>query len=309
LNGVLAKAGLAAVVAASAAATATIGLWPFGADRAETGGRGSPLRVFASLPAREAFFGDEVEAHLEMIVDERLLSAGDVRVDTRFHPYKVASRASRTDDLGKGFRRITTVYRLRCLDEACVPPGASYRIFRFGSVRVAAGGSSRKASWPPLVVVSRVYKGSNLRTDGVRAGPAREGSSSSAATALLWGSVAFGAAATATLAAWALRRRRLSARHATTTPGPVTGPSPDPIATACDRVRERFGEQAWGRRRGALEGLACALAAGGAHELAATARTLAWDRTPPDESAVQDLLHRIEQSNDGGWSAPQPSRA
>jgi hypothetical protein len=37
---------------------------------------------------------------------------------------------------------------------------------------------------------------------------------------------------------------------------------------------------------------------------------LAWDRTPPDESAVQDLLHRIEQSNDGGWSAaPQPSRA
>jgi hypothetical protein len=295
-------------VAASAAATAAIGLWPFGGDRAEIGGRGAPLRIFATLPAREAFFGDEVEAHLEVIVDERRLAARDVHIDTRFRPYRVASRVVRSDDLGKDFRRITTIYRLRCLDEACVPPGESYRVFRFGSVRVAAGGSSQKATWPPLVVVSRVYQGSTLRTDGVRAGPTREGVADGVATVLLWGGVAFGAAATATLAMWALRRRRLPARGAVTTPVPVAGSTPDPIAAACDRVRSRFGEEAWGRRRGALEGLACALVAQGAHDLAETARTLAWDRTPPNESAVRDLLHRVEQDSAAGSSAPQPAR-
>jgi hypothetical protein len=253
------------------------------------------LRAFATLPDREVFFGDEVEARVEVLLD-RARVHGAPQVIAHFAPYSMIGQVTRSESLGSGYQRRITTFSLRCLQDACVPPASARRVFRFPQVRVRAAGSPEaRAVWPPLVVVSRLYGSSGLRAGALRAPDVVSGHGGRWSPRLLWSSGIFGVLGLALLGYWGWRRRD----GALPQPAFETAvPARDPIEDACARVRAGLPEEGWARQRGALDRLGRTLEAAGASSLAAEARALAWRRDKPTGDEVGVLLDRVQHRHE-----------
>jgi hypothetical protein len=281
-----------AVGMAAAAATIAVGLRI--PDRPPARAvAGPPFRVLATLADREVFFGDEVEARLEIVLDTRKLSEERLRVRTRFEPYRVAQRAVLRERLGDGFRRVVFRYRLRCLGTSCMPQAGSERVFTFRPALVDLGARPTRAGWPSLVVASRIHGAPEIRMDDLRSLSALNGSPDRRAARLLISSGALGLAAAA-FVAWRIAARRRPVGVAPMTP--VHSPAFDPVEAACARVRDRLASALWERERGALDNLAREVAQAGDSRRAAEVRELAWRRERPSESEVERVLSAVEAS-------------
>jgi len=282
-----------AVGIATAAATIAVGL-PGGDRAAPPAAAGPPFRALATLADREVFFGDDVEARLEIVIDTRTLPQEHLRVRAHFEPYRVAQRVVLREQLGDGFRRVVYRYRLRCLTAACMPQPGSNRVFTFKPALVDGGSRPTRAAWPSLVVASRIHGAPEIRIDDLRSLSALDGSPDRRAARLLVASGAFGLVAAA-FVAWRIAARRRSAGLAPVTP--VEALPVDPVEAACARVRERLSSTLWERERGALDNLARELAHAGNAQRAAEVRALAWRRERPDDSDVERVLNAIEASS------------
>ena len=281
-----------AVGIAAAAATIAIGLRTGDRTPARAVG-GPPFRVLATLADREVFFGDDVEARLEIVLDTRKLSEERLRVRTRFEPYRVAQRAVLRERLGDGFRRVVYRYRLRCLGTACMPQAGSDRVFRFRPALVDTGTRPTPVGWPQLVVASRIHGAPEIRIDDLRSLSALDGSPDRRAARLLVASGALGLAAAA-FVAWRIAARRRPIGVAPL--APVQSTPLDPVEAACARVRDRLASKLWQRERGALDNLALQLAEAGDAQRAAEVRALAWRSERPSDSDVERVLNAVEAS-------------
>jgi hypothetical protein len=273
-------------------ATVTFGLrWLATGDSAA----GSPVsgpavRVFATLPTREVFFGDQVRARVELLVDRARVRIPPV-VHARFAPYSIVGRETTSETLGTGYERRVTTFSLRCLQQDCVPPAAAHRVFRFPAVRVTAAGQPELgAAWPPLVVVSRLYGSSGLRAGALREPEAVAGTPDHWSSPLLWSSGGLALTGVALLGGWGWRRRE------GLRPDPVSAAldvSIDPVAEACARVQRRLPGENWARQRASLDLLARTLVAAGSPRLADEARELAWRRERPSDDEIEALLEHV----------------
>jgi len=267
---------LALALVAALAAVAVTALLP----RGETTRRPADTRIQTRLVPTTHVFGDVVEAQLEVTPDDS--HAGDrIRVETRFAPYRVV--ATRRQRVGSTVRY---VFRLECLERACVPRAPERRLV-LAPALVHVGGEARTVGWPALTVASRLAA-SDLARPVFRADdrvhePAR---GLLGARALGWPLAGLAAAlAMAGLAAVVGRPGDVGVRVPASTPGVP----PSQLALAVRAAEQSLTRDA-GERRRALERLAAQLEAEDRLELAREARRIAWSEQPPATGEMRRLL-------------------
>lgn len=225
---------------------------PGGRSPRETGTR-------AELRPREPQFGDTVVATLAVPASSALHGKVD------FSPYSVVSKTSTRSD-----GRAVTTYRLRCLEQACVPHGKD-KVFRF-----------KPAVWPVLRVHSRVTKADAehplMRVPPPVAAPARYRISPTTTAIALFVLAALLAAGGAFL----LLRVALRRTHRRV----------PPLELLLSELAASSANGSTGRRRRALEALAHELEPLDA-SLSAESRVLAWAPRDPQAATIADLTDRV----------------
>ncbi len=244
-----------------------------------------PVSVVRTLSPREPQFGDPVVATVDVVVDPRRVDPGSVRVTTGFAPYRVAAR-SRTAHSERGTSVTRFESRLRCLDVACVPPGAASTV-RFEPVRVSYREGSRPRSltvaWPALHVHSRVAR-ADLVHPLLRVPPPQAHADyrlppQATGYALLALAALLGVGGFALFVLVGLRRLEPRRR------------APAPLDRLLLELGTPNGDS--GRRRRALEQLARELEPIDPG-LSAESRVLAWGPGDPGPDAVADLAGRAQ---------------
>jgi hypothetical protein len=248
------------------------------------------LSATGTLSSRTAFFGDIVDARLDLIVPRRM--AGTVfHGSPNFSPFSVVATKVDRADLGGGLEQISISYGLRCLSPQCVTTGASTSTqFTFAPTHISIpGGGSLRAVWPPIVAVSRAGNVKTPVTDGLASVPAVF----PGLQPRTYADEALAAAAVslaAVLAAWfyvrlRVRRRAEAAARAATL-----------LQTLLARVEAGLPEDVIYQQRHALDALAVELR----HRhingtLALRAERLAWAPEYPDPAAIRSLVSEIRQ--------------
>lgn len=247
-----------------------------------------PVSVRASLSPREPQFGDTVTASADVVVDPHRLDPRLVAVAAGFAPFRVVS-ATRTVESAGGLSVIHVEWRLRCLEVACVPPGAS-ETFRFAPLRLsyreASGPRILTSAWPFLRVGSRVAAADLRRpvlhvpqpkpvSSDYRLPPRATGWTLRALAALL-----------------ALGGGVLLLRAALRGAGPARRREAPPFETILRELAAASSNGDTGRRRRALEELARELEPLDA-PLSAESRVLAWAPPDPGTDAIAELASRV----------------
>ncbi len=241
----------------------------------------------ATLAPREAFFGDPVEAKVDVVVDPRTVDPSRIRVHTDFRPYEAAPQRV-TRRAAAGLVHVQFAYRLTCLVRRCLTNGPE-RTVSFAPVRVTAGTQTQTLRWPNLRVASRVdpheLSRPTPRSDVVRQPAVTWAVAPGPTTAVLV------ALALALLAYPAVLVGRAAHRawvvHRTSRLDRMT-----PLERALELLR-RAGGQGDDRSRRALERVAREL---GPDELGEDARRLAWSRPQPDPDSMESLRTRVEDA-------------
>jgi hypothetical protein len=258
------------------------------------------IQAEADLSPRPVAFGDTVTARVDVTLDHDRVDADTVRIATDFAPWAPTGDPERTRREGESTTHIRSTWTLRCLASACLPPGQPLRIpltpatvtyDTLGSQ--AASGRQLTANWPVFVV--------NTRLETAEQTPPAFGSGTSPFETPWRGDMVsmppvsyrvdpetariplFAAAGAFALVGVALayigrpRRRPKPVIIPEAPPAPVLTPVEQALAMLEDAVAANGGTD----RRRALELLAAELAGRGSHDLAQTARTLAWSRQSP----------------------------
>jgi len=256
-----------------------------------------PLTASTSLAPRPAFFGQNVTARAEIVVDDHVVDASSVRFTPDFTPFAAVGSPERSRASAGSVTTLGFVYTLSCLDEGCLP-GASTRAVELRDTTVTArsrsGGVERLAvHWQPLLVTPRVAPAAAsaarppwriqlaLPQVSYRVQPGTARIVSWLLTALL-------ACAGLTLVVWEIvRRRRIALARARAL---------SRLAQAIALVRDSEGRPVDDRRR-ALSLLSRVLAAHGNGDanLAGDATRLAWDRPEPSPTRIEELLRDVEE--------------
>lgn len=250
----------------------------------------SELSATGTLSSRSVFFGDIVEARLNLILPRRL--AGIV-LDTppNFRPFQIVSTRTDRAALGGGLEQISVRYGLRCMSPHCLSTGGSTGTqFAFAPTDISIkGGPSLRAIWPPLVALSRTEDVKAPVTDdlgsvpavfpGLQPRPYAKEALVAAAVSLVM-----------LLAAWfyvrlRVRRRLEAAARAQTL-----------LQTLLARVEAGVPEEVLYQQRHALDALAVELR----HRhingtLALRAERLAWAPEHPDPGEIRKLVTDVRQ--------------
>jgi hypothetical protein len=266
-------------------------------------GEGLPLKAYASVTPTVHLFGDTVTANLAVVADTKWVDPRRLSVQTKFAPYKPI-HAPQVLRLHYGrFEQVTWIWKLRCLDSACVPripPSDKYRTFEFMPARISYGNQYQLAAyWPRVEVLSQISPGVAqliLQTKRIKwqtpltpvATPTYRLSPSLA----FWLAVAFasllGATSLVLAGRWVLmiRPRRSRLEFA---PG-----TPLERALAVLRYAHERGDETLQRK--AFERVADELGVERADELTRIARELAWSpRTPEDEEIEAFAVQVLEE--------------
>jgi hypothetical protein len=256
------------------------------------------IQARALLSPRNVHFGDTVTAQVEVTLDREKIDADSVRIATDFAPWAPTAQPRRVRHDGGTTTQLRTIWTLRCLASACLPPARALPVtleaatVTYDRLRPErASGQRLTARWPRLV--------SHTRLDPSDLEPAQLGSGRSpfespwradmvslpavsyrfdpeAVSIPLY--VAAGLLGLLGLGlAYLGRPRRRPTPVVEAPPRPVLTPLEQALALLEDRVAT---DGATDRRR-ALELLAAALAGRGNDDLAHTARRLAWSREVP----------------------------
>jgi hypothetical protein len=283
------------------------------------------IEAEAVLPARAAFFGDTMLAHVDVLLDKTRVDPESVRVAADFSPFERIGRPERTrrDSGESSYVRATFV--LRCLSGACVPAADQER-FQFPPARIAFAApsdegavneSSLRVQWPSVIVYPRFdeeltgeadansqpWRADLLSLPSVsyRRAPALVAAVFLSAAALLL----FGGIGLAYLA-WP---RREPAPPPEPEPEPVPLQILSPLEVALALLEQSIRTDGAEDQRRALELVAeeLELADWGDRDLARTARALAWsEEVPPTEETTQlaarvrTALPALEEPSENG---------
>lgn len=276
------------------------------------------IRHRATLTPRGVFFGDTVDARIDVFLDRNRVDPGSVRVAAQFSPWETVGQPERLRRDAGSSTHLQTTYRLRCLSSPCVPTGqASPLDFDPARVTYAVAGESgetaRKSlrvNWPVLTVYSRfaaaAFEGQEDSSTPWRA----DALTLPAVTyrvppALLIGLLVLGGGLCATggvALLYLARPRRAPAPppEPEAPPPPVLSPLEQALVLLEDAVRADGAED----RRRALELVAEVLGEHGDPDLARSARVLAWSEQEPVVEETTGLAQRVrsklelEQSDD-----------
>lgn len=286
-------AAVAALCVAVGAAIAIVVVMLLGGDEPDVSAPARPVAAEATLTPREHGPGDLVTATLALAVDTRLVDPSEVQVEAGFRPYtRVAPVEVLRTDAGSS-SLLEYVYRLQCLDRACVlGAGSEATTFAPAVVRypdATVGQATLAVDWPSVTMTPRV-PGDAVDDPQFRAASEPEPATYGISPSVL-GWLLAGAAAALVLAAgiivWRLLRRQ---------PAPVAEPvvsaGDETVAAALAEVaRTRGGDE--DERRVALDTLARRLDGDGREELARDARRLAWSRATPEGKPLDELCEAV----------------
>jgi hypothetical protein len=241
----------------------------------------------ATLSSRSVLFGDTVEARLDLVLPRRLAGLA-FQGHPNFSPFRIVSSHVDRAELGGGFERISLRYGLACVSPHCVGTGASQTV-QFSPASISIPGGRLRASWPPLLEVSRARSVSRPVADGLDSVPAgfpglqphraaQEALIAAALSLLLL------------LAAWLVVRRRvrrrleLAARRGTL------------LQALLARVEAGLPEDVLYRQRHALDALAVELRHRRINgSLALRAERLAWAPEEPDPDDIRSLCLEVRR--------------
>jgi hypothetical protein len=295
--------GLAAAIAVIVALVVGAAVLAF----ALTGGEApeGDVRTFearASLAPARHLFGDPVTAEIVVAFNRLAIDPGSIRVRARFRPYLVVGRSRVVATEG----RSTVVrhrFRLLCMDGPCLGATRTRR-FALPAPEVdftPTDGRPRTSTlaWPPLEQTSRLrdehLEAPTLTRDfRIRLAPPEPQFTrdAGAVAAVLYA----GALLLLALALWVLRPelRRMLALLPRRSRDPLAGLPPLERALV---LVERAGAN--GRNphelRAALDRLAQELRRTGAHELAISAKQLAWSPPAPDDPELGSLTGDVRR--------------
>jgi hypothetical protein len=117
--------------------------------------------VRTSMTPGPYFFGDQVTATLDVLVNTKLANANSVHVDTKFTPYERVGAPQRSETRDGSILRLRYRYLLACDSLACVGSGKTERRFVLPPAhlryRDAQGHKhARSVRWPFVRLVSRL---------------------------------------------------------------------------------------------------------------------------------------------------------
>ena len=304
-SGSLRAAGLAAVAIVTALAVVALA-WDRGGSTTTLPAPGSPgIDAQATLSPRIIFFGDRMQALVDVTLDRSRVDPDSVRVAAELAPWEILGARRDRRDAGTT-THLRWTYDLACFTGPCVPAGATAPLeFPPARVTYAAQGArndtraSLGVEIPLLVVYSRFSAAgfestndadSSWRMD-VLTLPAVSYlvSPTLAVVALLVGSLLLlVAAGVLVFLAWPRRA-----------PAPPPEPEPEPVRSltpleqALALLEETVRTNGAGDQRRALELVAEELDEWGDVDLAGSARALAWSVGVPGVEQTTALAARV----------------
>jgi hypothetical protein len=269
------------------------------------------IQVRADLSRRAALFGETVTARVDVTLNRSRIDPDSVRITTDFEPWRTVGEPRRMRRDGEDATHLRATYVLRCLTSACLPPQRPLPVL-FTSATVtydAAGdgpsGQQLTLNWPTLYMHSRLAptalappvlgSGSSPFEMPWRADLVSMPSVSyrvdpdTARFPLFAAAGIFGVLGLALAYLGRPRRRPQPAAVPEAPPAPVVTPLEQALALLEDPVTANGATD----RRRALELIAAELALRGNHELALSARRLAWSQQLP---AVERTTGIAEQA-------------
>ena len=285
------RVGLLAVVISATTAIAIVAvLWPRGASPAVP--EKDPITVKRALSTVSARFGDTLTAEVDVVTDNAKVPAGSVKLGADFKPYEIVDTTTDLTHRGAATLRVT-VYTLRCLIPACLPP-TNGKPVRFPSlqVRYRQTGLERKlvVPWPGVALHSQL-SGDPLVPVGIVDAPPVLSSGTRFTPGLLKLLLALGALGAGLVGAllllqglwphtfYSLRRwRELT-----------------PLGRAMAQVDAAALVEDEPLRRQVLDRVATQLDAAGARELGLEARGLAWGPASPGQRELEGFAERVRE--------------
>jgi hypothetical protein len=271
----------------------------------------APQRLAARSSAEPAtsLFGDLVMLRADVLVDRRDVAPGSVRIEARFTPFRLVTRARRVRNLSARASRIEYEFGIQCVSLACLRAGV--RRDEGGAVRATpialrrgrvvaeprAGQPIRTTfAWPEVVVQSRltqrVIEGGEPQVGRFPTPPRTQLIAADLAGGLLLAVGALLALGGGYLLARVVRGSRVVLRLRL--PSHLT---PLDRAVALVRAASDNGDEVGERK--ALERLSAELRRHGEGTLAEAAGQLAWSAGPPSPVAVDDLIVSVSRSVNG----------
>jgi hypothetical protein len=253
------------------------------------------VEVRAELGADGHRFGDLVPVSVDVLVPERLVDPGTVRLEASFAPYRRAAPMRLRRVEGKETTLLRYQLALRCLEAACVPsqngvpltvPDAIVR-FRLRD----QGPAELRVRWPVLRPRSRLGPldaGLLAWQEGMRPLPDQDYRVPPRLLGVLVGALAIACALGAAGLLVPAALARLPARR------PIDRRTLLDRALAAVRLAASAPDTA--ERRRALDLLARELRAGARRKEARVARRLAWSRRTPASGEMERLVAYVERS-------------
>lgn len=249
------------------------------------------LRVNATFLDQSLFFGDRVDAELQMIVP-----SGTANSQLQFHPdfwpYRIAYKQMRSEDLGAGLKRVTVSYQLLCLKRRCLPGARGVAVVSFPATLVSIPGHKVEASWPSLTLVSRLLIAKVPTGDQSQSLPLISPAIHARRASYIALAVLFGSLVVFALAAVLLF-------------GPHRGEGDereveqhslrDGLAEALHHAERHIVEDIHNAQRHAFGALAAELRKRGRHQDASEAERIAWAPEKASSDEMKELLARAKR--------------
>jgi hypothetical protein len=127
---------------------------------ASAGAADQPVRVVTTIPTTPHFFGDQIRAYVDILVDTKQLDPNKVKLDTKFNPYTRLARPRRSKTADGSTLRLRYSYLLTCDTFRCLTGKKTERLIRFVPATIRYPGPNGKtakliARWQPFRFVSR----------------------------------------------------------------------------------------------------------------------------------------------------------
>jgi hypothetical protein len=256
------------------------------------------LAVSTSLEPHPAFYGDLLNAEIDVTVDANAVPAKSVRVVPGFEPYVETGPPKVTETRVGAARILSYRYSIQCVSDACLPLAKPYALnLPPVTVTAKAGTQQLKATapWPTTFIASRLTAKDAARTRfrWAKTVPAPVYAVSPGGLAGLL-TAAAGVLALAALALIGYELVRLIERRRQRALVALT-----PLQAAVAYTRDAARRPNPADRRKALGLLAKTLDSEGVTTLADTTGDVAWSEEPPSPDQAIELADEVERTAKG----------